>query len=181
VPVWLLWLKFPDRLDFLALTVGSVIPDLLEPVTLLAFPEYHGALRGWSHSFLGALTYDLALTLVATTFVVRPLLGWLDRVRPSPLWNRFGGLDYRAPKPRGWTIVSAAIGTLSHLLSDLPFHAAMPLFFPAAWIQLFPEEFDWIVGTVSTVLFGTAFAFILYHYWWLPSRTSLRAELETPR
>jgi hypothetical protein len=125
VPVWLLWLKYRRRLDFVALTIGSVIPDFLEPVFLLGFQDLYWTHRDLSHSILGALTYDLVLTLVACRFVVRPFLGWLDRVRPSPLWNRFGGLDYREPKPRGWTVVSAAIGTLAHPLSDLPFHAAV--------------------------------------------------------
>lgn len=181
MPVWLLWLKYPHRLDFLALTVGSVIPDLLEPVTLFAFPGYHEALREWSHSLLGALTYDLAVAVAVTFVVARPLLAWMDRVRPSPLWNRFGGLEFRVKGTALRTVASAAIGTLSHLLIDTPFHAAMPLVFPAARIELFPEELDWAVGTASSLLFGTAFAFILYRYWWLPSRTSPRAELEAPR
>jgi hypothetical protein len=180
VPVWLLWLKYPHRLDFLALTVGSVVPDLLEPVTLLAFPGYHWALREWSHSLLGALTYDLLVAVAATFLVVRPLLGWLDRVRPSPLWNKFGGLEFRVKGTAFWTVASAAIGTLSHLLIDLPFHAAMPLLFPAARIQLFPEQFDWAVGSVSSLLFGSAFAFMLYRYWWQPSERPFAPKPKPP-
>jgi hypothetical protein len=126
-----------------------------------------------SHSILGALTYDVVLTLVACRFVVRPLLAWLDRVRPSLLWNRFGGLDYREPKPRTWTIMSAAIGTLSHPLIDLPFHTVTTLFFPGPRVRLLTEDYSFLIGTLSALIFGPAFVVMLYEYWWRPSRRNV--------
>lgn len=169
VPVWLLWMWRPNHFDFVALTVGSVIPDLLEPVFLFALPEWYMGHREWSHSVLGALTYDLAVALVATLFVARPLLGWLNRVRPSPLWTRFADQEFSRPVTRRVTLLSAAIGTLSHPLIDFPFHSTSQLLFPGPPIEVFPEAYAWIGGTASALIFGPAFFFMVYRYWLLPA------------
>jgi membrane-bound metal-dependent hydrolase YbcI (DUF457 family) len=172
-------MKFPRRFDFVALTVGSVIPDLLEPVFMIAFPGAYWAHREWSHSLVGAVTYDLAVALATTIVIARPLLGWLDRVRPSPLWSRFGGVDFRVGRIGLWTVASAAIGTLSHILIDIPFHTVMPLFFPAASTRLYPEEFGRFTGAASALVFGPAFGFLLYRYWWRPARAPKGTRGET--
>lgn len=172
VVVWPLWMKFPQRFDFVALTVGAVIPDLFEPYFNLFYSEpVYTFQRDLTHSLLGASTLDLAVGLAATVLVVRPLLTRMNRRWPSGLWSRFAGHDFL--EPRSWSIVvlSVWIGTLSHALIDVPFHGAFRLLSPfvsGAWV------FDWRLQSVadiaSTVLFGPLFGYVLYTYWWRPSR-----------
>lgn len=175
-PLWAVWLRFPKRLDFVALTIGAVIPDLFEPVLLvLGDPNLYWAQRDWSHSLLGAFTYDLVLAIVMTTFVARPLLYRFDRMLPSPLWSRFGGRDYRTSGPRSVVLLSAAIGTVSHVLLDVPFHPVSPLLFPAPRFSVVPPEYENLVFLVSGAVFAVFFLYLLYEYWLHPtlSRSTL--------
>lgn len=176
VPVWLLWMKFPRRFDFVALTVGAVIPDLLEPLFFLDLPhEVWSLQRDWTHSLLGAVTVDAVLALAATVLVARPLLAWADRRDPSGRWSRFGGLDIGTARPWPITLASVWVGSLSHVLVDLPFHATIRLLFPAPHEVLFPLELNLWATVVANLLFGIPFAYLLYRCWWKPSRSHVRA------
>lgn len=182
VPVWLLWMKFPRRLDFVAMTVGSVIPDLLEVPSILGMlgADWTQPQRDWTHSLVGALTFDAVLSLAALFLVVRPLLTWMNRRWPSGLWNHFAGHEF--PIRTAWTVTLASvwIGALSHVLIDLPLHAVLRLFFP-----LYPAagEYVWVfhwtlqpfVDIVANVIFAPAFVFLAYVYWWRPHRQTVEA------
>ena len=175
--LWLLWMKFPRRIDFVALTVGAVIPDLFEPFIALGLVDPSWPVdRDWTHSLLGALTLDAVLALAATFLVARPLLAWADRRWPSGLWSRFAGLEFRRRASWGVTLLSLWAGTLSHVLIDVPFHAEVRLFRPLGpEILLFHFQSQWVADLVSTVLFGPPFVVILYWYWWRPSRSGPRS------
>lgn len=169
VPVWPLWKRFP-QLDFVAITVGAVIPDLFEPVLIFFLPAFYWTQRDLSHSLLGAVTYDVGLTLVGTVLVARPMLFWLDRVHPSPLWSRYGGREFRAARPWRWVVLSAALGSLSHVLLDLPFHWQHPLFFPAGErLILFSTEHAFLVDRLANAVFAPLFLYLLYVNWWRPA------------
>jgi|SRR3990172_1233482 len=168
VVVWSLWKRAP-KLDFVALTVGAVIPDLFELVFVFLLPDLYWVQRDLSHSLLGAVTYDVGLGL-AGVLVARRLLHFLDRIHPSPLWSRYGGRDYRTGRPWRWVVLSLMIGSLAHVLVDLPFHWQHPLLFPfGERLVLFPAEQAFLVDRVTIVLFGSLFLYLLYVNWWRPA------------
>jgi membrane-bound metal-dependent hydrolase YbcI (DUF457 family) len=165
-------MKWPRRFDFVALTVGAVTPDVFEPYFNLAYNDaIYNLQRDLTHSLFGALTLDFVVALLGTVLIVRPLLRWMNRRWPSGLWSGFANQDFLARRPCPITLVSVWLGTLSHVLIDVPFHAAFRLFAPFApdsWV------FDWrmqpLADVASTVLFGPLFGYLLYMYWWRPSR-----------
>ena len=126
--------------------------------------------RNWTHSLLGALTLDAGLALAGTVLVARPLLGWADRRWPSGLWSHFAGLELAASRRWSVTLVSAWIGSLAHILVDVPAHSTLRLFFPAFTLILFPPELDTLLHLSADLVFGPLSVYILYVYWWRPSR-----------
>ncbi|HKZ47836.1 MAG TPA: DUF4184 family protein [Thermoplasmata archaeon] len=179
VVVWPLWKRAPQRLDFVALTVGATIPDLLEVLFVYLLPDYYWTHREWSHSLLGAVTYDLGVALIATVLVVRPLLFWLDRIHPSPLWSQYGGHEFREARPFPVMALSATVGALSHVLVDIPFHPESPLLFPLfPALQVVPHSQLWTVGNLSAILFGSLFLYLLYVNWWRPAHPRARATVK---
>lgn len=177
IAVWPVWKRFPERLDFVALTVGAVIPDLFELVFLFLLPGFYRLQRSVSHSLLGALTYDLGLALLGIHLVARPLLYWLDRKWPSSLWSRYAGLDYRTSRPWRVVILSAAIGTLSHVLLDVPFHSVNLLFFPIPLnVVIFPTEYGVLASYLGHAIVGVFLVYLLWVNWWRPA---LREEKST--
>ena len=165
-------MKSPRRFDFIALTVGACIPDLFEPYFNLTYTDpVYSVQRNWTHSLFGASTLDLAVGLMAAVLVVRPLLAWANRRWPSGLWSRFANHDFLERKSWPIVVLSIWIGTLSHVLIDVPFHAPFRLFFPFvanSWV------FDWrlqfVADIASTLIFGPLLGYLLYTYWWRPSR-----------
>ena len=183
MPVWLVWMKWPRRFDLVALTVGAAVPDLFEPFGILGvLGSASDLVRNWTHSILGAFTLDAILGLAATTLVVRPALAWAARARPSGLWTRFAGQEFL--RPRSWPVVvlSVWIGTLSHIFLDVPFHAMLRLFYPAPGILLYAPGLDFWAHLAADLVLGPAFAYLVYVYWWLPSRrtrgTTARIEID---
>ncbi|MCI0481929.1 MAG: DUF4184 family protein [Candidatus Dadabacteria bacterium] len=131
--VWPLFVRFRDKLHFMCLTFGAMIPDIevvfLAPVT----PEL-GHARGLMHSYYGALTVDVMLVLVIAYLMVPPL-GKLFRRRKGAKWRIFAGKDvFKAPRDVGWAVASACIGTLSHVTLDVFTHTYNPIFYPY-WLQ----------------------------------------------
>ncbi|AFU60161.1 hypothetical protein Ngar_c32450 [Candidatus Nitrososphaera gargensis Ga9.2] len=117
------------RLSFAAMTVGAMIPDI-EP--LVAWIFGWSVFCGWDfpcspapdrlvlHSIVGALTVDVALTIL---FV--KILGRLLKV------GRLGIRGFDRVKIMDVSLyVSAAIGALSHVLVDWLHHPANPIFWP---------------------------------------------------
>ena len=124
--VWILKPWF-GRLHFATLTVGAVIPDL-EP--LVAWISGLSVFCGWDfpctlapdrlvlHSIVGALTADVALTVAFVKVV--------QRFKPE----RIGIRGFASAKITGYFLLSAAIGSLSHVLVDWLHHPANPIFWP---------------------------------------------------
>ncbi|HZA99422.1 MAG TPA: DUF4184 family protein [Nitrososphaera sp.] len=124
--VWMLKLRF-RKLHFVALTVGAVIPDI-EP--LVAWVFGWSVFCGWDfpcslapdrlvlHSIVGAITIDVVLTLI---FV--KIIGKLGI-------ERLGICGFSNVKTNAAFFMSAAIGSLSHVLVDWLHHPANPIFWP---------------------------------------------------
>jgi hypothetical protein len=66
--VWLVFLAKPKRFDWIALSVGATLPDLLEPLMIFIFLEYYWKVRVWTHSLLGAVTIVFIGTLLVSIF-----------------------------------------------------------------------------------------------------------------
>lgn len=126
--VWMLKPGF-TKLSFAAMTVGAVIPDI-EPLITWAFGW--SVFCGWDfpcslapdrlvlHSIVGALTVDVALTILFVKTLDRLLkLGRLEMLR-----------DFAGVKMDAVLYASAAIGALSHVLVDWLHHPANPVFWP---------------------------------------------------
>jgi hypothetical protein len=124
--VWVLKARF-RKLHFAALTVGAVIPDI-EP--LIAWMFGWSVFCGWDfpcslapdrlvlHSIVGAITIDVALTII---FV--KMIGKLGI-------ERLGICGFSNVKTNAAFFVSAAIGSLSHVFVDWLHHPANPVFWP---------------------------------------------------
>lgn len=123
---WVLKPRF-RWLCFAAITVGAVIPDI-EPLVVWMFGW--SVFCGWDfpcslapdrlvlHSIVGALTIDVALTILFVKAIS------LLRVEKFGL-NGFSGIRIGS----GF-YVSAAIGSLSHVFVDWLHHPANPVFWP---------------------------------------------------
>jgi hypothetical protein len=125
--VWLLRLNPSLPFSFAALTVGSLVPDLELVIAYVAgasvfcgvnFPCEAEPDRLVLHSLLGAVTIDVVLTII---FV--KLIGLL---RPE----RLGINGFRNVRINAWFCVSAAVGSISHILVDWFHHQANPIFWP---------------------------------------------------
>lgn len=124
--VWVLKPRF-RKLDFAALTVGAVIPDI-EP--LIAWMFGWSVFCGWDfpcsllpdrlvlHSIIGAITIDVAFTVI---FV--KMIGKLGL-------QRLGICGFTNVQTNAVFLVSAAIGSLSHVFVDWLHHPANPIFWP---------------------------------------------------
>jgi hypothetical protein len=124
--VWPLKLRF-RKLHFAALTVGAVIPDI-EP--LIAWIFGWSVFCGWDfpcspvpdrlvlHSIIGAITIDAILTII---FV--KMIGKLGL-------QRMGIYGFTDVKTSAAFLISAAIGSLSHVFVDWLHHPANPIFWP---------------------------------------------------
>jgi hypothetical protein len=126
--VWMLKVHPRMRwLSFAALTVGALVPDV---EVLFSYLFGLSVFCGWDfpctlapdrlvlHSFLGALTLDAILTL----FFVKVI----GLMKPE----RFGIFGFSNIKFNWQFYLSAAIGSLSHVVIDWLHHAANPIFWP---------------------------------------------------
>jgi hypothetical protein len=123
------WILKPclGKLSFAALTVGAVVPDL-EP--LVAWMFGWSVFCGWDfpctlapdrlvlHSIAGALTADVALTVIFVKIV--------QLLKPE----RIGLRGFAGARVNGYFLLSAAIGSLSHVFVDWLHHPANPVFWP---------------------------------------------------
>jgi membrane-bound metal-dependent hydrolase YbcI (DUF457 family) len=123
------WILKPciGKLSFAALTVGAVVPDL-EP--LVAWIFGWSVFCGWDfpctlapdrlvlHSIAGALTADVALTVIFVKVI--------QLLKPE----RIGMHGFAGAQVNGYFLLSAAIGSLSHVFVDWLHHPANPVFWP---------------------------------------------------
>lgn len=122
--VWPLKMKFKE-LDFLSLTVGAMVPDLEPPFfwVLGIYPD-----RLLLHSLIGAVSVDLILTIVVIRLLAYVKLKKKIGITTSE--NNASMISYG----KGITVmvVSAMIGSLSHVLADSLHHEHNPLLWPFA-------------------------------------------------
>lgn len=108
-------------LVFPALIVGSVIADL-EPFFGILTGERLFPDRGFMHSLLGTVTLNTFLTVLVVIFLYPILVSWIFRIDRKLVAEkcRFSNM----------LVLSALLGTLSHLLIDTTMHDYNPLFYP---------------------------------------------------
>lgn len=114
-----------------ALIVGSLIPDL-EP--LISFLTGGGLVppRGFMHSLLGAVTLDSFLVVLITMFLYPVLAALVFKVEKKDVAEKC--------VLSGMLVLSAIIGSLSHVLIDSTSHDYNPLLYPFV-----TESFDALV------------------------------------
>jgi len=161
-----------NRLHFMSLSFGAMVPDL-EVLPLMLLNSDGERARGLMHSFLGALTFDILVVMLFVFFVVPPVGRWVRR-HSGEKWHIFAGKDVTlAPTNIGWALVSALIGTLSHVIIDVFTHEYNPLF----WPYYTNREINWMLfpdPLLSTLVFmvpmgAIALAMALL-YWTKPSK-----------
>lgn len=102
-------------LNFGALTIGSMIPDV-EVVLFFLFGIHPNRLV--THSLLGAFTVDPVLTIIACYI--------LHRLRV----NRIGIAGFEVFRVDGKFVFSAIAGVLTHVLVDYTHHEFNPVLWP---------------------------------------------------
>lgn len=174
--VWMLKPRF-RKLHFAALTVGAVIPDV-EP--LIAWMFGWSVFCGWDfpcslapdrlvlHSIVGAITIDVALTII---FV--KMIGKLDV-------ERLGVCGFTNVKTNAAFFASAAIGSLSHIFVDWLHHPANPIFWPIlvdgsyyvdglllSFMPVLPASIivATIAGAITAAIIARALNKSGYNYW----------------
>jgi hypothetical protein len=128
--VWPLVVAKPNRFNFFALSLGSIMPDLEVPILfLITGDKWHA--RSIMHSLLGAVTIDLLIVVLATIFIVPWFLNYLDGKLQNKKIFLFSSFDLREHKTStGVIIYSGLIGTVSHVCLDTIHHTYNPLLFP---------------------------------------------------
>lgn len=174
--VWMLKPRF-RKLHFAALTVGAVIPDV-EP--LIAWMFGWSVFCGWDfpcslapdrlvlHSIVGAITIDVALTIICVK-----MIGKLDV-------ERLGVCGFTNVKTNAAFFASAAIGSLSHIFVDWLHHPANPIFWPIlvdgsyyvdglllSFMPVLPASIivATIAGAITAAIIARALNKSGYNYW----------------
>ena len=140
-----LWRRWPLRFDALALSVGAIMPDVVDGILAAARGVEFGQWAG--HSLAGAALLAVPLGLALARALRRALpRGWVAR------------LDEGAP-PRPWparrAVESMAVGVASHLFFDLITHRNFLVLWP--WYttrDLFPEWWSARWGEVDVLVFA---------------------------
>ena len=150
-PALYLKIKFPKRIDVVAICIGALVPDLTIFIVL----------RHATHSLLGQIYWTVPLTLLLTMIFNRYIAKFLSNISKKEgfipkLFQYFGldewGLVKSKKFDKHFFIVasySALIGGLTHILLDFPSHPYVELFYPWTIIRLY--EFLWISGVIWVV------------------------------
>lgn len=167
---WPVWLLNRKKLHFMSLSFGAMVPDLEVLPIMLVNSEGERA-RGLMHSILGALTFDILVVMLIVFFIVPPVGRWVKR-RSKEKWHIFAGVDVtRAPSNLMWALLSALIGTLSHVFIDTFTHTYNPIFWPyylgrdINWM-LFPDTF--LSSLAFMIPLGIIAMILAMRYWTRP-------------
>ena len=162
------------RLHFMSLSFGAMVPDLEVLPMMLLNGEGERA-RGLMHSFLGAVTFDILAVMVIVFFVVPPIGRWARR-RSKERWHIFAGVDVtRAPTDLGWALLSALIGTLSHVIIDVFTHEYNPIYWPYFTqrdINWMPSEDTFLSSLAFMIPLGIIALGMVLTYWTKPAARS---------
>lgn len=143
-PALYLKMKFPMRIDGVAICIGTIVPDLV----------LTNELRHVSHSLLGQIYWTVPLTVVLSMLFCRYVASILSNIAKKEgfipkLLEYFGVDEWGVVKSKKFdkkyfvvAFYSALIGGLTHLLLDFPSHPYIELFYPWAILRLY--EFIWV-------------------------------------
>jgi len=158
-PAFLIKLKYPRKIDLVAICIGTIIPDLNLFFSILS--------RNFTHSFIGIIIVTVPITVFLTVIFIKyltPLISWISVQKCfilKPL--RFFGLDnlkYLQPQlnKKFFLIASysAFLGGLTHLLVDMPSHAYIDLFYP-----LFVIKVPFLIENIN-IYFGSIIIFNIH-------------------
>jgi len=159
----------------MCLSFGAMIPDI-EIFIMLPFSSNLMHARGPMHSYLGAFTVDILAALIVAYFFIPPIGRWFKKHTKNK-WHMFAGVDVtRAPTDPMWAVLSALIGTVSHVTLDVFTHEFNPIYWPYALdrninILLFGD------GPLSSLVFIIPLFIIviamLLMFWTKPSRSKV--------
>jgi len=139
-----------------ALIVGSVIPDLDSFISFVTGGR-SGPPRGLMHSLLGAVTLDTFLAVLVTILLYPLMVSWILKLEKKEVIEKC--------RVSGMLVLSALVGSLSHVLIDSTMHEYNPLLYP-----FMNESFDalvfmnnWLLASVivHTVLLGLLLAIFI--------------------
>jgi membrane-bound metal-dependent hydrolase YbcI (DUF457 family) len=174
---WPVWMLNKQKLHFMSISFGAMVPDLEILVLAIITPEFRHA-RAFMHSYLGALTFDILVTLFIVYFIVPPIGRWFKRNTRTE-WHVFAGVDVTlAPTDPLWALLSALIGTLSHVTLDVFTHPYNPIFWPYMTdknINLMPFGDSLLSSLVFMIPLGVIVLAMAVLYWTKPSRPGKRA------
>lgn len=166
-PVWLIFLARPKRFDWIALSVGATLPDILEPLMIFIFYRHYGEVRVWTHSLLGAATIVLIGALLVSVFVVPRILAYLRDKYKDKRFHTFAKIDILEHRGSILVIIySALIGTISHVTLDLFYHASNPIFHPYGSTAILFFDDLVISKIITTIVTGGIFCYLAYRFWW---------------
>jgi membrane-bound metal-dependent hydrolase YbcI (DUF457 family) len=169
---WPTWMLNRRKLHFMSLSFGAMVPDLEVPVLTVVTPELEHA-RGLMHSYLGALTLDILVTLFIVYFIVPPVGRWF-RGHTKTKWHIFAGIDVtKAPSDPLWASLSALIGTLSHVTLDALTHPYNPIFWPYMTdrnINFMPFGDSFLSSLVFMIPLGIIVIVMALLYWTKPAK-----------
>jgi membrane-bound metal-dependent hydrolase YbcI (DUF457 family) len=154
----------------MSLSFGAMVPDL-EVLPIMLVNSDGERARGLMHSVLGALTFDILAVMVIVFFIVPPVGRWV-RHRSREKWHIFAGVDVaRAPDNLMWALLSALIGTLSHVFIDMFTHSYNPIMWPyylgrsINWMP-FPDTF--VSSLAFMIPLGIIAVVLALRYWTRP-------------
>ncbi|UCF08089.1 MAG: DUF4184 family protein [Thermoplasmata archaeon] len=165
-PVWLLFLAKPKRFDWIALSCGATLPDILEPLMIFVFTGYYWDVRVVTHSLLGAVTVLLLAAVLISISILPHIIRFFKERFSDRRFHTFAGIDILEKRSFGVIIYSALIGTVSHITLDLFYHERNPIFYPFgdAAILFFNDII--ISKTITSIITGGIFCYLAYRFWW---------------
>jgi len=156
---WPVWMLNRRKLHFMSLSFGAMVPDL-EVLPMMLLTSEGERARGLMHSILGALTFDILAVMLIVFFIVPPVGRWVKR-RSRERWHIFAGVDVtRAPSNIGWALISALIGTVSHVTIDMFTHSYNPIL----WPYFTGRDINWMLfpdPLLSSMVFMIPLGFIV--------------------
>lgn len=132
-------------LDPVSLFVGSVIPDIEGITALFILPNLGLPLHGPLHSFLGAIV--LGVITGGTCYLILQYSGLHD------IMNKTLPTSITLKK----SIISALLGTFSHIILDAPLYEEMNPFFPFTgnpYLGIIPSSDVYLICIISYILGG---------------------------
>ena len=167
-PVWLLFLARPKRFDWIALSVGATIPDILEPLMITLFLPYYWDVRIVTHSLIGSFTIMLLAAVLISLFVVPPILRFFKNRYQDKRFHTFAGIDILEERGSSFMIIySALIGILSHVVIDVFYHSSNPLLYPSENIAILFYDDLLASRIIISPIIGGIFLLLAYKFWWI--------------